>query len=271
MRRLAWGVVFVAACCAHQATAQTCTLAITSPLNFGPYTGGQIRSTTPYTVTCSGSWNIPFNAGTGAGATETTRYLTGPGGAKLAYEIYRDSQYSENWGNTTTTEETGTGNYQGTVYAQLNGNQTAAAGAYIDTVDSATTSFTLTAQISPTCSITANPLAFGNYAGTLLNGTTTLLVTCTNTTWYNVGLNAGTATGATVTTRKMTGPGGALLNYSLFSDSGRTTNWGNSSGSWVFGIGTGGQQTLTVYGQIPGSQSTISGTYTDTIIATVNY
>lgn len=272
MRRVAWGGALFVVCCAHQVTAQTCTLVITGPLNFGIYTGAQIRTTTPYVVTCQAktdTWTFPFNL-TG-NDTANLRHLAGPGGATLGYVIYRDSAYSQVWGNTTNNEMTGTGSYNGTIYAQLNANQTAANGGYSETVTSNTQSLQLTAQINPTCSITANPLAFGNYAGALVNGTATLSVTCTSTTWYNVGLNAGTATGATVTTRKMTGPGGALLNYSLFSDSGRTINWGNSSGSWVFGIGTGGAQTLTVYGQIPAIQNTVSGTYTDTVIATVNY
>ena len=271
MRKLVWGVALVAACCAQRATAQTCTLVITSPLNFGIYTGAQIRATTPYVVTCQAKndgWNFPFNL-TGSD-TANLRHLAGPGGATLGYAIYRDSAYSQVWG-TGTNEMTGTGSTNGTIYAQLNANQTAANGGYSETVTSNTQSLQLTAQINPTCSITANPLAFGNYSGALLNGTTTLSVTCTSTTFYNVGLNAGTATGATVTNRMMTGPGGKTLKYSLFSDSGRTTNWGNSSGSWVFGIGTGAAQTLTVYGQMPASQNTISGTYTDTIVATVNY
>ena len=55
-----------------------------------------------------------------------------------------------------------------------------------------------------------------------------MTVTCTNTTTFNIGLNAGTATGATVTTRKMTGPASATLNYKLFRDSARTQNWGNT-------------------------------------------
>jgi spore coat protein U-like protein len=69
----------------------------------------------------------------------------------------------------------------------------------------------------------------------------------------------------------MTGPSGVLLHYSLFSNAGYSTNWGNTTGSWVTGTGTGAAQTLTVYGQIPASQHTISGTYTDTITATVTY
>lgn len=272
MRRLAWGILLVAACCAHQAAAQTCTLAISSPLNFGIYTGTQIRTSTPYVVTCQAQgdgWNFPFNL-TGSD-TANLRHLAGPGGATLGYAIYRDSAYSQIWGATTNTEMTGTGSYNGTIYAQLNANQTAASGGYSETVSSNTQSLQLTAQINPTCAISANPLAFGNYSRVLLSGNTTLSVTCTSTTFYNVGLNAGNATGATITNRMMTGPGGTLLHYSLFSNSTYTTNWGNSAGSWVSGVGTGGAQTLTVYGQIPANQTTISGTYTDTIIATVNY
>ena len=257
------------------AQTNTCTLSITSPLNFGTYTGAQVRSTTPFIVTCrSGTdgWYIPMNAGTGAGATVNQRYLTGPNGAELAYEIYRDSAYSAIWGNTyPTNTEDGTGGYNGTVYAQLNGGQTVPAGTYTDTVSTDTTSFTLTVLITGSCTISANALAFGNYTGAVLNGTTSMAVTCTNNIPYTVGLNAGTATGATVTNRMMTGPNGSLLKYSLFSNSGRTTNWGNSSGSWVSGTGTGSAQTLTVYGQIPASQNTMSGTYMDTIIATVTY
>jgi spore coat protein U-like protein len=272
MRKPALALIVIAVFCAHGADSQTCTLAITSPLNFGTYTGAQIRSTSPYVVACPGQpWDIPMDAGTGAGATETQRYLTGPNGVKLGYDIYRDSAYSENWGNTTTTEETGTGNYNGTIYAQLNANQVAAPGTYTDTVNTSTTHFSLTVLIQAACTISANPLNFGNYTGALLNATTTLSVTCTNTAPYTVGLNAGTTAGALVTNRMMIGPSGVLLKYSLYSNAGRTANWGNSTGSWVSGTGTGAAQTLTVYGQLPASQKALSGTYTDTITATVTY
>lgn len=277
MRRVVVAGLLVAMLCAGRAGAQTntCALSITSPLNFGTYIGAQIRSTTPFAVTChaqSDGWYIPMDAGTGVGATVNLRYLTGPNGAELGYEIYRDSAYSAIWGNTyPTNTESGTGNYNGTVYAQLNSGQAGPPGTYTDTVDTDTTHFTLTVVIQANCTITANPLSFGNYAEKVLNATTTLSVTCTSTTPYNVGLNAGTATGATVTNRMMTGPSGALLKYSLYSNSAYSTNWGNSSPTWVGGTGTGSAQTLTVYGQIPANQSAVSGAYTDTITATVNY
>jgi spore coat protein U-like protein len=277
MRRVILAVVILLAGLfaqrAHGQTNPNCTLSISSPLNFGTYTGAQIRSTTPYVVTCpGGSWDIPMGPGMGAGATETLRYLTGPGGAKLGYQVFRNSSYSANWGNTAADEMTGTGSLNASIYAQLNAGQTGPPGTYTDTVDTATTSnFTLTVTISPACTISANPMSFGSYSGAVVNATATLSVKCTNTTPYNVGLSAGSSSGATVTTRKMTGPGGALLNYSLYSNSGRTANWGNTAGSWVGGTGNGAAQTLTVYGQVPANQHPTAGSYTDTIIATLNY
>ncbi len=273
IRQLARAGVLLAVFCAGKAGAQTCTLSITSPLNFGIYTGAQIRSTTPFAVTCpSGSWDIPLSAGTGVGATENLRYLTGPNGAELGYEIYRDSAYSEIWGDTyPTNTENGTGSYDGTIYAQLNSGQIGPPGTYTDTVDSETTHFNLTVVVQAACTISANPLSFGTYSGAVRDSTTTLSVTCTDTTAYDVGLNAGTAAAATVTNRMMTGPDGALLHYSLYSNSAYSTNWGNSAGSWVSGTGTGNTQTLTVYGQVPANQTPTPGNYTDTITATVYY
>jgi spore coat protein U-like protein len=71
----------------------------------------------------------------------------------------------------------------------------------------------------------------------------TVTVTCTNTTPYNIGLSAGLATGATVTTRSMTGPASALLGYHLFSNSRYSLNWGVTIGTdTVAGTGNGAAQ-----------------------------
>src|SRR5262249_56597254 len=100
----------------------------------------------------------------------------------------------------------------------------------------------------------------------------TITVTCTNTSPYNVGLDPGTATGATVTTRKMSGPGGALLAYALYQDAAHTKNWGNTVGTdTVAGTGNGNAQSLTVYGQVAAGQYVTPGAYADTITATITY
>lgn len=108
MRRLALVILFVLGL-AWRAECQTCTLSVTS-LSFGTYSGTLLNGTAAGKVTCSGGWDIPLNAGTGAGATETVRKMTGPGGATLSYQVFLDAARTVNWGNTTTDEMTGTGN-----------------------------------------------------------------------------------------------------------------------------------------------------------------
>src|SRR3954451_19028209 len=95
-------------------------------------------------------------------------------------------------------------------------------------VTTVTASFGVSATVQATCLVSATALTFGTYTGVVANSTSFVSVTCTNTTPYNVGLSAGQATGATVTTRKMAGPASALLSYSMFSDSARTVNWGQT-------------------------------------------
>ena len=135
-----------------------------------------------------------------------------------------------------------------------------------------TTTFQVTANVQANCTIAANNLDFGNYTGTLTTATSNLNVTCTNSTPYWVGLDAGLASGATVATRSMKGPSSSLLNYAIAQDSGHTTNWGNTDGvNAATGTGTGSSQTLTMYGQIFAGQSVVPGTYSDTITATLTY
>jgi len=135
----------------------------------------------------------------------------------------------------------------------------------------ATTTFQVTATVQATCTISAGALAFGPYTGALISSTSTITVTCTNTSPYNVGLNPGATTGATVTTRQMLN-GGAKLNYALFQDSGYTKNWGQTVGTDTeAGTGNGAAQTLTVYGQVAAGQYPNPGSYTDTVTATVTY
>jgi spore coat protein U-like protein len=137
----------------------------------------------------------------------------------------------------------------------------------------ATTTFTVSASVTATCLISATTLSFGNYAFAATPASSTISVTCTNGTTYNVGLNAGLASGATVTSRQMAGTvAGSLLNYGLFKDSGHATNWGDTVGTdTVAGTGNGAAQSLTVYGQIPATQYVAPGSYSDTITATITY
>ena len=95
----------------------------------------------------------------------------------------------------------------------------------------ATTTMTVQMTITATCTVnSASTLNFGTQGVLSANvdQTSTIQATCTNTTPYNIGLNAGTGTGATVAVRKMTSAANTV-NYTLYSNSGRTTVWGNRS------------------------------------------
>jgi spore coat protein U-like protein len=135
----------------------------------------------------------------------------------------------------------------------------------------ATASIIVSATVLSFCTISALPLLFGNYQTAVLNATTTVTVLCTPSTGYNVGLDVGGGTGATIATRKMTS-GVNLLNYQLFSDTTRLVVWGPTIGTnTVTGTGSGLAQILTVYGQVPASQQVTPGAYTDTVTATITY
>jgi spore coat protein U-like protein len=138
-----------------------------------------------------------------------------------------------------------------------------------------TTTFPVNATVLKACVVTANPLNFGSYdptAATNLDGSTTLNVLCTVGTAYTVGLNAGTGSGSTVTTRKMTN-GANALNYALYQETGRTNNWGNTAGTDTPAATTAPivPTVHTVYGRVTPGQNVPAGAYTDTITVTVNY
>ena len=136
--------------------------------------------------------------------------------------------------------------------------------------------FDVTMKIIANCTIAANPLDFGQTQGVLAaatNANTTINVTCTNTTPYNLGLNAGTGTGSSGTTRTMNGTGGntGTVQFNLFQTAGATL-WGNSQGSnTVGGTGTGSTVVHTVYGQVPAQATPAPDTYKSTITATVYF
>lgn len=133
---------------------------------------------------------------------------------------------------------------------------------------------TVTATVQSACVLTASPLAFGSYnptSATNLDASTTVSVTCTLGTPYNVGMGAGAGTGATTTVRKLTSSSNTL-NYALYQNAGRTTNWGNTVGTDTLSATAGlTANAINVYGRIPSGQNTIAGSYTDSVTVTVTY
>lgn len=129
-------------------------------------------------------------------------------------------------------------------------------------------------NIAAGCTVASGTIAFGTWTGTpgTVDQTGSFAVTCTNTTPYNIGFDAG-LNGSSVAARRMKrGANADFINYTLFRDPTRTNNWGNTVGTDTLpGTGNGNAQTISVYGRVPAQTLGAPGTYTDTITVTVTY
>jgi spore coat protein U-like protein len=141
---------------------------------------------------------------------------------------------------------------------------------------SQTTNIGVTASVASNCLVStpSTGLAFGVYdplASSDTVASTTFKVKCSKNAGYTIGLSAGG--GAAELARKMALANELAMNYAIYSDSGRTTNWGATAGA-ATGIGSGldTENTVTVYGKIPKNQYDVGvGSYTDTVVATISY
>lgn len=155
------------------------------------------------------------------------------------------------------------------------------AGAGTAVAATTTGSLAVSATVTPTCFIdSAGPLNFASYNPSqgAQTGSSSISVRCTNTTPFDIGLDAGKGTNATVQNRIMKGTANAsnTLNYSLYQDSGSSTVWGNTVSSDTVhdigkGLGTGMAIAKTVYGKIPDQPNAVPDSYSDLVTVTVTY
>lgn len=137
----------------------------------------------------------------------------------------------------------------------------------------ATTTIGVSGSVGAVCSVTASTLAFltVNTGASVTNANATVNVTCTSGATYDVALDYGLNYVSTQRYLKGVTPANTLA-YNLSAVSAGGANWGdNLDVDTVQGTGTGSAQALTVYGQIPGSQTLTTDQYTDTVTVTVSY
>ena len=235
----------------------------------------------------------------------TTRSMTS-GANTLNYQIYQNSSFTTRWGDRAdgdvvtihvSTNSSGAASGSATMYAQvLTGQTTLPAGSYSQTIPSGANnelaaangtatpctsitsnttgiSFTTTATVSNICSISTANINFGSVPNlsSSVAATGSIILQCTHGDAYNVGLNAGSGSGATIANRLMT-YGSYTVTYSLYQNSAHSVVWGNTIGTnTVSGTGSGATQTLTVYGLVPVQTAPAAGTFNDTVVATVTY
>lgn len=139
------------------------------------------------------------------------------------------------------------------------------------------------------CSVSATPLAFGNYSspgGARADSSAAVLVTCTPQylllackSSYTLSLSVGDhASGS----QRQLAAGTGRLAYGLFSDTLRQQAWGDGGASGPTTGGTittsllslvclPGNKSHTIYGRIPANQSVPAGSYSDSVVLTVTY
>lgn len=122
------------------------------------------------------------------------------------------------------------------------------------------------------CSISATPVAFGNYnplSSTATVSTGTVSYQCLIALLPQVTLSRGSSLTFTPRTLKM---GTETLNYNLFRDAGYGAVWGDGTGGtqvYQALVAVLTQVNLTVYAQIPPSQNVAAGSYNDSVVATI--
>ncbi len=134
-----------------------------------------------------------------------------------------------------------------------------------------------TASVITECNITATPLAFGEYDPLVahqaadLDGIATITLTCTKGAVASVALGSGL--NAAGSTRRMRSNLGDSLSYELHQDSSRLFVW-NEEITSLLTLGPAlsmAPRDLTVHGRVFGGQDVRAGTYTDSVLATVNF
>ena len=136
-----------------------------------------------------------------------------------------------------------------------------------------TSSFAVTATVAANCTISAGALAFGSYdpvvtnASADLDQTSTITVACTKGSSAAVSLDDGV--NASGSTRRMKA-GADYLDYEMYSDSGRTTVW-NTSNTVSYAATSKAPASLTLYGRVAAGQDVPTGSYSDTVVATITF
>jgi len=251
---------------------------------------------------------LNLDAGSG-GSSGSTRLMTS-GSNTLSYQFYQDANRTIPWGSSTNSTF-GTvppidvlflsillpGTATRTIYGRiLPGQASNLAGSYVSsfsggqarvnytrtllgtnpscasvTQNPLQPSFNVQATVERSCTVSADPINFGTHSALTSNidANGRLVINCTNGLPYSISLNGGLSNAAP-TQRRMTQGTGAVI-YGLYSNSARTLPWGSSPTEIISKTGTGSSENVTVYGRVAPQATPFTGTYSDTVVVTINY
>ena len=280
-----------------EATITSCTMTATDVV-FSPYdtqTQTAVDSTGTIEIECFGdgtsnNTSLHIGFGTQGGGTCTSRRM-GNGTNRLSYQIYktaaRNTVFCASGDRMPLTFNLGTGSQKQTIimYGRVAAaqNPVYAATPYTDVLTLElrngnaggllrSVSTTVSSMVAAICTVSAGSLGFGSYSGTAVDATASVSVNCSNGAPYSIVMGGGNNQSGSL--RRMAGPAGNFLGYQLFRDSARSLAWGDNSaqlGATRGGTGSGTAQSISVYGRIPGGQNPVPGSYSDTVLVTVDY
>jgi spore coat protein U-like protein len=129
---------------------------------------------------------------------------------------------------------------------------------------------------SGSCSISTTPVSFGAYSTAdpvPLASTGTITYFCAQSAqaktvviWIDKGQYASS------NNPRQMASGADRLDYNLYLDAGHTSVWGDPNpNQYAFAPANGVSYDVTVYGLIPALQDLPVGTYTDTLVVTLNW
>jgi spore coat protein U-like protein len=286
-----------------------CEANIASSLNFGNISvrdGRREQTSGPVTISCFGGTPgtvvqacVTIGAGSGgAGPGQSPRYMISDGTASLQYQLTAQNGASSGGVTWDMVEHTITLNADGsamiapTLYAEVTSiGALATAGTYSSRFEAGSdvqfsygengcdhsggaSAFTVGAVVTTSCAVDVSSMDFGIIDTAIadpVHNTASINVSCTNGSAYNIGIGSGLQPANAGPTGRRMANGANLLAYGLYHDRSRTSDWGDSPATIAAGTGTGGDQTLTVFGSIFGNQSASIGTYSDTVVVTVSY
>lgn len=126
--------------------------------------------------------------------------------------------------------------------------------------------------VQPACTVSGSSLDFGSYTSgqtSDLNGFAQIAYSNCPAGQLRFQLDGG-GSGAPGARRMNNGSGGQLA-YSIFRDSARTQQFGLGGDAKLVTQAAAGSGNVSVYGQIPANQAVAAGTYTDTVVITLDF
>lgn len=146
---------------------------------------------------------------------------------------------------------------------------------------SSSANMSVSASVTNSCTISAAAMSFGAYdpgvanASTPLDASAQLTVQCTLDAATNIqlgqGSNADTGSTDAAPLRRLSDGAGHFLSYALDQDASHSTAWGNTAGTGVSHTGTGAAVQISVYGRIAQAQNVPAGSFSDSVLATINF